>query len=291
MSRPPDRELVAKIRAVMKENKLSQMVVGKEAHVSQAVISQWLASKYNGDNSKVDTTMRTWLQMRIAGGPNVDAMSRGGSDGRSDSRRPAKRKRTEKSNAGSALTHAGSVGNRATTSGADSDHQSGATSSSGAGPVAANRFNEMVEKIKRYKLKHGHCRVPRMYEADRGLGRWVNNIRSGNTKTEIHGHGGANESVNAADLEAEAIGHARLNELGFCWHAKNSYKHAERSRLYDMNDTERLLHPDIVKEIAAAMGKEPTDAKVKADLEQGIKEKAGEKLICDPFTVIACLHY
>ena len=89
-----------------------------------------------------------------------------------------------------------------------------------------------------------------MYEADRGLGRWVNNIRSGNTKTEIHGHGGANESANAADLEAEAIGHARLNELGFCWHVKNSYRHAEKSKLYDMDDAEQLLHPDTLSAIA-----------------------------------------
>jgi hypothetical protein len=49
----PDAVLVAEVRAYMKANKLSQVMVGQEARVSQAVISQWLSLKYHGHNAKV----------------------------------------------------------------------------------------------------------------------------------------------------------------------------------------------------------------------------------------------
>ena len=139
-------------------------------------------------------------------------------------------------------------------------------------PKAENRFNVMLEKVKAYKLRHGHCRVPRDYAEDRVLGRWVSNIRSGNTKTVSPwgkrkggaaastdaaleggaghgdcGEGGGQQRDRAAD---EVAGLARLNELGFCWHVKNSYRHAEKSKLYDMDDAEQLLHPDTLSAIA-----------------------------------------
>ena len=68
-------------------------------------------------------------------------------------------------------------------------------------PKAENRFNVMLEKVKAYKLRHGHCRVPRDYAEDRVLGRWVSNIRSGNTKTVSpwgKRKGGAAASTDAA---------------------------------------------------------------------------------------------
>ena len=49
----PDSSLVHEVRSYMKTNKLSQVMVGQEARVSQAVISQWLSLKYHGHNSKV----------------------------------------------------------------------------------------------------------------------------------------------------------------------------------------------------------------------------------------------
>jgi hypothetical protein len=50
---PTDPELVKEVRAYMKANKVSQVVAGQEARVSQAVISQWLSMKYHGHNDKV----------------------------------------------------------------------------------------------------------------------------------------------------------------------------------------------------------------------------------------------
>ena len=49
----PDAGLVGEVRSFMKCNKLSQVMVGQEARVSQAVISKWLSLKYDGVNSMV----------------------------------------------------------------------------------------------------------------------------------------------------------------------------------------------------------------------------------------------
>ena len=284
-SRPPDGDLVSAVSAFMKEMKLSQQVVSNESHVSQAVISQWLACKYNGDNSKVDSLMRSWLQMRTGEGGHhaLPALP-------SRRSQPVVKRKKMRSD-GSALAGGGASTRIATRVCSVLDSDQTATSAPGSAEIcttpraAENRFNEMLEKLKAFQLKHGHCRVPRIYDADKALGRWVNNIRSGNTRTEKHGHCGHDRPANARRLEdgiaTGVIGHARLNELGFCWHAKNSYIHAKRSRLYDMDNTERLLHPDTIKEIAAAMGKLPTEEKpdsllkVLSDLQEGIMAHAG----------------
>ena len=49
----PDEQLVQDVRGYMKMHKLSQVTVGQEARISQAVISQWLSLKYHGHNDKV----------------------------------------------------------------------------------------------------------------------------------------------------------------------------------------------------------------------------------------------
>lgn len=278
--RPPDKNLVASVRAIMKEMKISQQVVSNEAHVSQAVISQWLGSKYTGDNGKVDTIMRIWLQMRNGGGSHAMPglyLRRS---------RSASKRRKKTDNGDSTLANAGASNKiiSRVRSGPTSDAQTIDAPSSAetfeTPRAAENRFNDMLEKLTAFKMKHGHCRVPRIYKADNALGRWVNNIRSGNTNTEKHGRD--SHYRGASQEYSTAIGHARLNELGFCWHAKNSYKHAERSRLYDMNDTERLLHPDTIKEIARAMGKFPSDEKLNADLQKGVEAHAGSTAL--PFS-------
>jgi hypothetical protein len=56
----PDAGLVHEVRTYMKTNKLSQVMVGQEARVSQAVISQWLSLKYHGHNSKVRPARAVW---------------------------------------------------------------------------------------------------------------------------------------------------------------------------------------------------------------------------------------
>ena len=87
----PDDEvdIVVRVARMMKANKLSQVQVGQEARVSQAVISQWLARKsvatpprlgvvlreltngprrrYHGHNDKVDKAMEDWLEARRNG--------------------------------------------------------------------------------------------------------------------------------------------------------------------------------------------------------------------------------
>ena len=51
-----DADLVKDVRLFMRTNKLSQVTVGQEARISQAVISQWLSLKYHGHNDKVWTS-------------------------------------------------------------------------------------------------------------------------------------------------------------------------------------------------------------------------------------------
>ena len=60
-------EVVDQVIKEMKRYKLSQVQVGQEARVSQAVISQWLARKYHGHNGKVDKAMLDWLDARANG--------------------------------------------------------------------------------------------------------------------------------------------------------------------------------------------------------------------------------
>ena len=48
-----DEQLVQDVRGYMKMHKLSQVTVGQEARISQAVISQWLSLEYHGHNDKV----------------------------------------------------------------------------------------------------------------------------------------------------------------------------------------------------------------------------------------------
>ena len=49
----PDAALVAEVKEYMKECNLSQVAVGQEVRIAQAVISQWLSQKYHGHNNKV----------------------------------------------------------------------------------------------------------------------------------------------------------------------------------------------------------------------------------------------
>jgi hypothetical protein len=56
----PNAGQVHEVRTYMKINKLSQVMVGQEARISQAVISQWLSLKYHGHNSKVCPARAVW---------------------------------------------------------------------------------------------------------------------------------------------------------------------------------------------------------------------------------------
>ena len=63
LEEPSDSSLVHEVRSYMNTNKLSQVMVGQEARVSQAVISQWLSLKYRGHNSKVRAVMLLLLSV------------------------------------------------------------------------------------------------------------------------------------------------------------------------------------------------------------------------------------
>jgi len=43
--------------------------------------------------------------------------------------------------------------------------------------VYQTTWEKMLEALKLYKKQHGHCRVPRKYEANQQLGKWVDNQR------------------------------------------------------------------------------------------------------------------
>ena len=53
-----DTALVYEVKAFMKSHKVSQVRVGQEARMSQAVVSQWLSLKYHGNVDKVPRPTR-----------------------------------------------------------------------------------------------------------------------------------------------------------------------------------------------------------------------------------------
>jgi hypothetical protein len=66
------------------------------------------------------------------------------------------------------------------------------------------KWDRLYERLVRYNRQHGDCLVPRVYEADRQLGRWVGTLR----------HIG--EQALSADQRAA------LEEIGFCWRVDGS---------------------------------------------------------------------
>ena len=79
-----DPVLVSEVRNYMKMHKLSQVTVGQEARISQAVISQWLSLKYHGHNDKVRLQLTRASTVRVpilmacglpAGGCRDDGMA------------------------------------------------------------------------------------------------------------------------------------------------------------------------------------------------------------------------
>lgn len=67
-------------------------------------------------------------------------------------------------------------------------------------------FKRMLEKVKAFVKKEGHCRIPQRYPADPQLGRWVKNRRS----EKKHG---------TLDKDREKS----LNEVGFEWQPKKTF--------------------------------------------------------------------
>jgi hypothetical protein len=67
------------------------------------------------------------------------------------------------------------------------------------------KWNMQYEQLVKFKQNNGHCLVPRKYEQDKSLARWVRNQRSTNN----------NEKIRLDRKE-------RLEEIGFAWKADNA---------------------------------------------------------------------
>lgn len=67
-----------------------------------------------------------------------------------------------------------------------------------------DRFDEMIDKVRQFRDKEGHCRIPQDYEKDPVLGRWVKNRRS----------------EQARGCLSKERKH-RLDEIGFEWEVKS----------------------------------------------------------------------
>lgn len=82
----------------------------------------------------------------------------------------------------------------------------------------AGDFDEIFERLVRFKDEYGHCRVPRSYE-DSKLSNWVNGIR--HTKSKLRQKGleleepPLGKKILAKTLTAERL--ERLNSIGFAW--------------------------------------------------------------------------
>ncbi len=63
-----------------------------------------------------------------------------------------------------------------------------------------DNWDEMFVALVEFKRQHGHCKVPRQYEAVRALGRWVNSQRVAKLKG----------TLNASQID-------QLNAVGFVW--------------------------------------------------------------------------
>ncbi|MEI8375291.1 MAG: helicase associated domain-containing protein [Planctomycetota bacterium] len=70
--------------------------------------------------------------------------------------------------------------------------------------VSQSAWPQRLKDLKRFKKKHGHCKVPGHYSPNRSLGIWVSNLRS---------------RKKAGKLTEKWI--RCLEELGFCWALRN----------------------------------------------------------------------
>jgi hypothetical protein len=101
------------------------------------------------------------------------------------------------------------------------------------------QWDQMYDRLREYKQVYGHCLVPKRYALDQKLGTWVHTQRmqyrkssatgnsiqvdsssDGNLDVSNESEGSKEESI-ADRLTADR--RQRLDELGFCWSARNVY--------------------------------------------------------------------
>jgi hypothetical protein len=73
-------------------------------------------------------------------------------------------------------------------------------------------FDQRVQELKAYRDTNGHCGVPARYEPNKGLGHWVNSVR---TQYKWRGQGKKNSLTDARISE--------LDKLGFVWNGNEGY--------------------------------------------------------------------
>jgi uncharacterized protein YbgA (DUF1722 family) len=83
-------------------------------------------------------------------------------------------------------------------------------------------WHQKYERLVQFKRKHGHCRVPSIYEQDKSLGQWVSNQRSIHTIASMR--------QDRKDL---------LDEIGFAW------ENSEEAHSYKPDD--KLWHRQFEK--------------------------------------------
>jgi len=67
-------------------------------------------------------------------------------------------------------------------------------------------WKQRIIDLKAFKKKHGHCMVPRNYQPNPALGKWVSNLRQRNKRGEL-----AEDKI------------LLLDALGFCWERQTTW--------------------------------------------------------------------
>ena len=79
--------------------------------------------------------------------------------------------------------------------------------------IRNNSFDRNLAKLQKFKVKHGHCDVPALYEDDPSLGRWAGRMREAYEKIQL----GKKTKTNLTESMIE-----KLVETGFQWEIKNN---------------------------------------------------------------------
>ena len=74
-------------------------------------------------------------------------------------------------------------------------------------PIRLASWEQRFKELEAFKKKHGHCNVPKVYQPNPALGRWVHNVRNAKKQGTI-----AAERVRGLDT------------LGFCWEWEATWK-------------------------------------------------------------------
>ena len=108
----------------------------------------------------------------------------------------------------------------------------------------SKQWDQMFDRLLKFKEEHGHCLVPKRYPADQRLGTWVHTQRiqfkkllSGKTTGDTQSEGEEESEMSAGKSEDEMNyrltddRRKRLEEIGFCWSAREGEKTGEQGKV------------------------------------------------------------